>query len=136
MLITFFNDLRRYFQLITNPPYMYMKQCESDKMLLDYFRSIKTMIHMALCNAIETNSALELMKLLISRTNEYTNTNTITNPVLLQIIAKYVTRLINIFGLNPSTSSTNANDIGLVDESILSEKSETNIEDIDTHHIE
>jgi len=88
----------------------------------------KNQIHLALCDSIDTPTVMEQIRQLVSTTNIYMNTpNTTINRLLLRNIAVYITKLINIFGLNSSTSSID--DIGFT-RSTEQQASTVNVEDI------
>jgi cysteinyl-tRNA synthetase len=90
----------------------YTKFGEHDITLNERFSAAKKDIHIALCDSIDTPTAMEKIRQLISTVNIYMNTpNATINRLLLRNISVYITRLMNIFGLNPSSSSVD-NDIG------------------------
>jgi len=77
---------------------------------------------------------MEQIRQLISTTNIYMNTTNATiNRLLLRNIAVYITRLINIFGLNSSVS--NVDDIGF-SRSTEQQVSAVNVEDIAMPYVE
>ena len=106
----------------------FTKFTEQDLALNERFSKIKSDIHLALCDSIDTPSVMEHIRQLVSATNIYMNApNATVNRLLLRNIAAYITRLINIFGLNASPSSTD--DIGFT-RSTEQQASAVNVEDV------
>jgi len=78
---------------------------------MNVFSKTKQQIHIALCDSIDTPTVMKHIRELISTTNTYMNTkNAIINRLLLRNIAVYITRLLDIFGLNSSSLAVD-NDI-------------------------
>ncbi|CAF4290425.1 unnamed protein product, partial [Rotaria magnacalcarata] len=99
-----------------------------DLQLNERFSAIKKQVHLALCDSIDTPTVMENIRQLITTTNIYMNrTNATVNRLLLRNIAAYITRLIDIFGLNSSVPSTD--DIGFT-RSTEQQASAVNVEDI------
>ncbi|CAF2465027.1 unnamed protein product [Rotaria sp. Silwood2] len=112
----------------------YTKFDENDLQLNERFSMIKKQIHIALCDSIDTPTAMENIRQLITTTNIYMNrTNAIINRLLLRNIAVYITRLVDIFGLNSSGSSMD--DIGFT-RSTEQQTSSVNVEDIAMPYVE
>lgn len=106
----------------------YTKFTEQDLALNERFSKIKSDIHLALCDSIDTPSVMEHIRQLVSATNIYMNApNVVINRLLLRNIAAYITRLINIFGLNATPSSTD--EIGFT-RSTEQQASAVNVEDV------
>lgn len=106
----------------------YTKFNERDLKLNEDFSSTQKQIHFALCDSIDTPTAMEQIRQLVTTTNIYMNErNTTVNQLLLRNIAVYITRLINIFGLNSSVTA--ADEIGFTR---LTEQqtSSINVEDV------
>lgn len=112
----------------------YTKFDEQDIALNERFLAIKNQIHSALCDSIDTPSVMENIRQLVTTTNIYMNRiNATINRLLLRNIAAYITRLINIFGLNSST--TTADEIGFT-RSTEQQASNVNVEDIAMPYVE
>lgn len=106
----------------------YTKFNERDLKLNEDFSSTQKQIHFALCDSIDTPTAMEQIRQLVTTTNIYMNErNTTVNQLLLRNIAVYITRLINIFGLNSPVTA--ADEIGFTR---LTEQqtSSINVEDV------
>ena len=106
----------------------YTKFNERDLKLNEDFSSTQKQIHFALCDSIDTPTSMEQIRQLVTMTNIYMNErNTTVNQLLLRNIAVYITRLINIFGLNSSVTA--ADEIGFTR---LTEQqtSSINVEDV------
>jgi cysteinyl-tRNA synthetase len=130
MLNEFFLNVKTHLRSMKqlNHSDAYLKFDEHDLMLNERFSKIKNEIHLSLCDSIDTPSAMEQIRQLVSTTNIYMNTaNSTINRLLLRNITVYITRLINIFGLNSSASS--ADDIGFT-RSTEEQTSTVNLEDI------
>jgi len=79
------------------------------------FNTLKSEIHAALCDSIDTRTVVEKIRTMINIGNEYINkteANDSTNADLLMTIAKYITGMLRIFGVIPEH-----NDIGFPSES-------------------
>ena len=136
MLKEFFLNINSHLRSIRqlNHANAYTKFEERDLQLNGYFLTIKKQIHVALCDSIDTPTVMENIRQLITTTNIYMNTVNVTiNRLLLRNIGAYITRLIGIFGLNSSASSTN--DIGLT-QSTEQQSSALNKEDIAMPYVE
>jgi cysteinyl-tRNA synthetase len=130
MLNEFFLNIKTHLRSMKqlNHSDAYTKFDEHDLTLNERFSKIKNEIHLALCDSIDTPTVMEQIRQLVSTTNIYMNTtNSVINRLLLRNIAAYITRLINIFGLNSSAATTD--DIGFTR---LNEQqaSAVNVEDI------
>ncbi|CAF0898720.1 unnamed protein product [Adineta steineri] len=135
MLSEFFLNIKTHLRSLKqlNHSSAYTKFEEHDLTLNERFSTIKKQIHIALCDSIDTPTVMENIRQLISAANIYMNSTNITiNRLLLRNIAAYITRLINIFGLN-STSSTD--DIGFT-RSGEQQASAVNVEDIAMPYVE
>jgi len=131
MLYEFFlnikTNLRSMKQL--NHSNAYTKFDDHDLALNERFSTSKKHIHLALCDSIDNPTVMENIRQLISTTNIYMNTaNATINRLLLRNIAVYLTRLLNIFGLN-SSSSSSVDDVGLI-ESTEQQTTTLNVEKI------
>jgi cysteinyl-tRNA synthetase len=82
-----------------------LKFDQVDLTLLKFFGTIKKEIHNALCNCIDTSTAMNNLVELIQSTNNYIKTCENINLVLLQLIEKYVIHLMNALGLDPSSTN-------------------------------
>jgi cysteinyl-tRNA synthetase len=136
MLNEFFLNIKTHLRSMKqlNHSDAYTKFDEHDLTLNERFSITKKQIHLALCDSIDTPTVMEQIRQLVSTTNIYMNTaNTTINRLLLRNIAAYITRLINIFGLNSSTSSVD--DIGFT-RSIEQQASAVNVEDIAMPYVE
>jgi cysteinyl-tRNA synthetase len=112
----------------------YTKFDERDLALNERFSSSQKEIHLALCDSIDTPSVMENIRQLVSQTNIYMNTTGATiNRLLLRNIAAYITRLIDIFGLNSTVPSID--DIGFT-RSNEQQTSTVNVEDIAMPYVE
>jgi len=136
MLNEFFLNIKTYIRSLKqlNHSSAFTKFDERDLTLNERFSTIKKQIHVALCDSIDTPTVMENIRQLVTTTNIYMNTtNTTSNRLLLRNIAAYITRLINIFGLNSSTSSVD--DIGFT-RSNEQQTSSVNVEDIAMPYVE
>ena len=64
-------------------------------------------MHAALCDNVDTRSALDAMRVLITACNVYQRQNQAPNRLLLQNVALYLTEMFDIFGA-PLTVSSDA----------------------------
>lgn len=96
----------------------------SEKELMNFFREKQLAVHMALCDSFNTPTVMNEIMELINKTNIYVSAgrNNI-NMVVLENIAKYVTRMLKIFGVIGNISSE---DIGFGE----SEQSTINREEV------
>ncbi|CAF1167383.1 unnamed protein product [Adineta ricciae] len=136
MLSEFFLNIKTHLRSIKqmNHSNAYTKFEKHDAELNERFSTFKKQIHLALCDSIDTPTAMENVRLLVSATNIYMNSTTTTpNRLLLRNIAMYITRLINIFGLNGSGSG--AEEIGFA-RSGDQQASAVNVEDIAMPYVE
>jgi cysteinyl-tRNA synthetase len=109
----------------------YTKYTAHDITLNDTFSSSKNDIHLALCDSIDTPTVMDKIRKLISASNVYMNRvdgGDNSNGLLLRNISVYLTRLLNIFGLNSSVTSID-HDIGF-SRANDQQASTVNIEDI------
>lgn len=94
----------------------YVKFGESECQLDERFALVKQQVHSALCDNVDTRSAMESIRDLISQANVYIARTEaekrVPNCLLLRNIATYVTRLFRIFGAVPESS-----EIGFADQS-------------------
>jgi cysteinyl-tRNA synthetase len=130
MLNEFFLNIKTHLRSMKqlNHSDAYTKFDDHDLALNERMSKIKNEIHLALCDSIDTPSVMEQIRQLVSATNIYMNTsNAVVNRLLLRNIAAYITRLINIFGLNSSASTTD--DIGFT-RSSDQQASAVNVEDV------
>lgn len=115
----------------------FVKWSEHDLALNKKFCDERQNIHLALCDSIDTPTVMENIRHLITATNIYMNTPGIQlNHLLLRNIARYITRLLDIFGLNSSASVTsNDHQIGFT-QSTEQKTSSVNVEEIIMPHVE
>ncbi|CAF1127095.1 unnamed protein product [Rotaria sordida] len=110
------------------------KDNERDLILNKDFSTAEKQINLALCDFIDTPSAMENIRQLMLKTIAYMNTkNVAVNCLLLRKIAAYITRLITIFGLHDSV--TFVDDIGF-SRSTEQQASAINMENIVMPHVE
>lgn len=87
----------------------YVKYDAAALQLQEKFSETKQKIHSALCDSIDTRTALEAIRELISDSNVYVNSNhatkSVPNCLILRQIAIYLTDLFRIFGLMQDSSS-------------------------------
>lgn len=136
MLSEFFLNIKTHLRSMKqlNHYDAYTKFGDHDIVLNERLSAIKKQIHLALCDSIDTPTVMEQIRQLVSSTNIYMNTsNTTINRLLLRNIASYITRLINIFGLNSSLSTLD--DIGF-SRSTEQQASAVNVEDIAMPYVE
>lgn len=71
------------------------------------FRERRSLIHLALCDSIDTPSVVRLIREIVSLGNGYMNDITLTMPnaKLLETIAEYITYLMKVFGVINTTQS-------------------------------
>ncbi|XP_071954766.1 cysteine--tRNA ligase, cytoplasmic-like [Antedon mediterranea] len=83
-------------------PGAFCKWNEEEIKLNNSYYEGKTKIHQSLCDSIDTRSAMEAMRLLITQCNIYIqekrSSKQVPNAKLLEGIAKYLTRLMKVFG--------------------------------------
>ena len=114
LLNEFFLNIKTYLRSMKqlNHSNAYQKCDERDLTLNETFSKKKREVHNALCDSIDTPEVMDQIRHLITATNIYMNTANVThNGLLLRNIAVYITRLLDIFGLNPSSVSVDQ-DIG------------------------
>ena len=136
MLNEFFLNVKTHLRSLKqlNLSNAFTKYDERDLALNERFSSSKKEVHLALCDSIDTPSVMEVIRQLVSQSNIYMNTTNATiNRLLLRNIAAYITRLINIFGLNSSVPSMD--DIGFT-RANEKETSSANVEDIAMPYVE
>ncbi|CAF2042364.1 unnamed protein product [Rotaria magnacalcarata] len=136
LLSEFFLNIKTHLRSMKqlNHSNAYTKYDEYDLQLNERFSAIKKQVHLALCDSIDTPTVMENIRQLITTTNIYMNrTNATVNRLLLRNIAAYITRLIDIFGLNSSVPSTD--DIGFT-RSTEQQASAVNVEDIAMPYVE
>ncbi|CAF5035850.1 unnamed protein product, partial [Rotaria sp. Silwood1] len=136
MLNEFFLNIKTHLRSMKqlNHSSAYTKLDENDLQLNERFSAAKKQIHIALCDSIDTPTVMENIRHLITTTNIYMNrTNAIINRLLLRNIAAYITRLIDIFGLNATGPSMD--DIGFT-RSSEQQTSSINVEDIAMPYVE
>ena len=113
----------------------YLKWNEQDLALDERFSELKNQIHLALCDSIDTPAVMDIIRDLITSTNKYMNTPNITmNCLLLKTIARYITHLLDIFGLNSSSTSSD-HEIGF-SRATEQKASAVNVEDIAMPYVE
>ncbi|XP_033121269.1 cysteine--tRNA ligase, cytoplasmic-like [Anneissia japonica] len=83
-------------------PGAFTKWNEEEIKLNDQYYQGKAKIHQSLCDSIDTRSALEGMRILVTHCNIYMQakqtSKQVPNRKLLEGIAKYLTRLLKVFG--------------------------------------
>lgn len=137
MLNEFFLNIKTHLRSMKqlNHSDAYGKFAEHDIALNERFSAIKKQIHLALCDSIDTPSVMENIRQLISATNIYMNTsNSTINSLVLRNISVYITRLLDIFGLNLSSPAVD-NGIGFT-RSTDQQASAVNVEDIAMPYVE
>ena len=137
MLNEFFLNVKPHLRSMKplNHSSAYVKVLEHDLTLNERFSTGKKQVHLALCDSIDTPAALEHIRQLISATNIYMNAAGSTiNALLLRNIAVYITRMLEIFGLNSSASAIDQN-IGFA-RAHDAENSSVNVEDIAMPYVE
>uniref|UniRef100_A0A336KAQ1 Cysteine--tRNA ligase, cytoplasmic n=1 Tax=Culicoides sonorensis TaxID=179676 RepID=A0A336KAQ1_CULSO len=81
------------------PRDMFSEWTQKEKELQEKFNVSKEAVHVALCDNIDTRSALDALRDLVSHSNIYIRDNASTiNALLLRRIATYVTDILHIFG--------------------------------------
>ncbi|KAI6171817.1 Cysteinyl-tRNA synthetase [Aphelenchoides besseyi] len=84
---------------------LYRKYESDDCRLLDLFSTIKSDIHVALCDSIDTRTVIEKLRELINAANIYIKEKNASeqaiNTQLLKTIAEHVTHLLKMFGAIP-----------------------------------
>uniref|UniRef100_A0A0N5AW37 Cysteine--tRNA ligase, cytoplasmic n=1 Tax=Syphacia muris TaxID=451379 RepID=A0A0N5AW37_9BILA len=95
--------IRRYYRPDSNEGYQ--KYGIRELQLMDEFFKIKADVNAALCDSVDTRTAVEKIRELISLGNAYTLEmevqGTIPNCLLLRNIAAYITWLLKVFGTIP-----------------------------------
>ena len=137
MLNEFFLNIKTHLRSMKplNHSDAYGKFAENDVALNERFSAIKKQIHLAFCDSIDTPTVMENIRQLISAANIYMNTsNSTINSLVLRNIAVYITRLLNIVGLNPSSPSVDQG-IGFA-RSTDQQASAVNVEDIAMPYVE
>ncbi|CAL1683494.1 unnamed protein product [Lasius platythorax] len=76
----------------------FIKWFDSEIELNKKFHLAKHSIHKALCDNIDTRTALDIIRELVANCNVYVNQNKNPNTLLLKDIAIYITKLFIIFG--------------------------------------
>ncbi|KAF2357893.1 Cysteine-tRNA ligase [Trinorchestia longiramus] len=72
---------------------------ESEKLLNASYDKIRISVHEALCDSIDTRTALEVLRELISEANKYINSKNEVNAQLVVNISDYVVRILSVFGV-------------------------------------
>ena len=137
MLNEFFLNIKTHLRSMKqmNHSDAYGKFAEHDIVLNERFSAIKKQIHLALCDSIDTPSVMENIRQLISATNIYMNTsNSTINSLVLRNVSVYITRLLDIFGLNLSSPAVD-NGIGFT-RSSDQQASAVNVEDVAMPYVE
>ncbi|KAI6224150.1 Cysteinyl-tRNA synthetase [Aphelenchoides besseyi] len=95
--------LRR--QKSDKPSDLYLKYGKDDLRLLNMFTTIKSDIHAALCDSIDTRTVVEKLRELINAANIYIKEKNASeqaiNTQLLKTIAEHITHLLKMFGAIP-----------------------------------
>ncbi|EGT38442.1 hypothetical protein CAEBREN_31972, partial [Caenorhabditis brenneri] len=106
--------LRRHYT--PDRPEGYQKYQTRELKLRDDFSKLKTEVHAALCDSVDTRTVIEKFRELIGLGNVYIvekeKEGTVPNCLLLRNIAVYITNLLKIFGAIPQSSQ----EIGFVSE--------------------
>jgi cysteinyl-tRNA synthetase len=103
MLKNFISDVKRDMNLVgqLNLADSFIKLNEKDIDIFEYFRKIKKQIHHALCDCIDTSSAMDLLRQLIDTTIKYFyESHENVNVHSLENILEFIFKLLHIFGLN------------------------------------
>lgn len=137
MLTEFFLNIKTHLRSMKplNHSAAYRKYDERDLNLNETFSGKRREIHVALCDSVDTPTVMEHIRHLITATNIYMNTLNVThNGLLLRNIAVYISRLLDMFGLNPGSVSVHQ-DIGFAR---VAEQGATavNVEDIAMPYVE
>ncbi|KAJ8984870.1 hypothetical protein NQ317_002709 [Molorchus minor] len=74
-----------------------------EKILNDKFLKAKENVHIALCDNIDTRSAIDSLRELVTSSNIYLREQKCINKVLLHDTAVYITKMLKIFGAIPDT---------------------------------
>ncbi len=112
-----FGSFQHYLRTHFNPKIAdsYVKFGESERLLDERFAVVKQQVHSALCDNVDTRSAMESVRELIGQANVYIGRveaeKRVPNCLLLRNVATYMTRLFRIFGAVPE-----ATEIGFVDQ--------------------
>ncbi len=104
LMVNFFVHVKQVV-LLSNGDKEFSKFQPFDCTLLKSFGKIKNEIHVALCDNIDTQTAMNRVRELIESTTSYMKTSNDINRTLLKVISKYITHIINVFGLNPISST-------------------------------
>ncbi|KAI1715685.1 tRNA synthetases class I (C) catalytic domain-containing protein [Ditylenchus destructor] len=101
------NYIRKHMTSCQDESDAYKKFEVRELSLLENFNSIKCDIHDALCDSIDTRTTIELIRKIISLTNEYINekerANVLPDCNLLKMIAEYITDTLKMFGAIPES---------------------------------
>lgn len=95
-------DLTRHLQTVDRPTKQFNEWTPLEGSLQTKLNDAKKAIHVALCDNIDTRTALDVARELVTQCNIYirdvSNGSTTLNALLLRRIAAYVTDLLHIFG--------------------------------------
>ncbi|XP_055855572.1 cysteine--tRNA ligase, cytoplasmic [Episyrphus balteatus] len=93
-------DLTRHFAT-EKPRRQFDAWRPTEEVLQTKYNATQTLVHEALCDNIDTRSALDALRDLVSSSNVYIRDNKCSkvNSLLLRKIAMYITDLLNIFGV-------------------------------------
>lgn len=83
----------------------FSKWDQTEIKLSDCFSLTKDRVHAALCDNIDTRTALEQMRELVSASNVYLREKRPPDSLLLVSIAQYLTKMLNIFGCMPTENN-------------------------------
>lgn len=136
MLSEFFLNIKTHLRAVKqlNHSNAYTKFDAHDLELNERLSAAKKQIHLALCDSIDTPTAMDHIRQLVSATNIYMNSTSATpNRLLLRNVASYITRLITIFGLNATAASND--EIGFT-RAGDQQASAVNVEDVAMPYVE
>lgn len=95
-------DLTRHLQTVDQPTKQFNEWTPLEGSLQTKLNDAKKAIHVALCDNIDTRTALDVVRELVTQCNIYirdvSNASATLNALLLRRIAAYVTDLLHIFG--------------------------------------
>lgn len=96
-------DLIRHLQVIDQPSKQFNPWTPLESGLQAHLNNAKTAVHKALCDNIDTRSALDVIRDLVTQSNIYirdvqSNVSATINALLLRNIATYITDILHIFG--------------------------------------
>ncbi|XP_077867451.1 cysteine--tRNA ligase, cytoplasmic-like [Saccoglossus kowalevskii] len=98
----FFLTVKDILRNAADGPEKFLKWGESELKLNEQFQECKCKVHDALCDSVDTRSAMERMRDLVGNSNIYIRdmkaAKLLPNSILLRNIAVYLTKILKIFG--------------------------------------